>query len=217
MVNIRKRDDAGLRGGWPVPVLPMVFYRGRGEWTAPTDLIDAPAGLEAQLHRFGHVLRNIGRNEAALDARRSNRPPGLDLALRAPGLAFASPLAQADIERLLERLPHVDDADDFALLCVKYIIEVIEASPQMLQAALRGAKRQEREALMGTAAQAWLDEGRVEGQADFLLHMLERRFGPLPPEAAERVRGSPPEDIRAFADAVLDAPDLQSVPHRAGG
>ena len=41
--------------------------------------------------------------------------------------------------------------------------------------------------------------------------MLERRFGPLPPEAVGRVRAGSPEEIVSWADAVLEAPDLEAV------
>lgn len=53
--------------------------------------------------------------------------------------------------------------------------------------------------------------GRLQGQQEMLQHLLERRFGKLPQAACDRLHKAGPADLKAWADAVLDAPTLESV------
>ena len=54
-------------------------------------------------------------------------------------------------------------------------------------------------------------QGRAEGERAVLERLLRRRFGQLPPEAAERLRGAPEAELEAWADNVLDARTLDEV------
>lgn len=53
--------------------------------------------------------------------------------------------------------------------------------------------------------------GRKQGQQDILRRQLEKRFGPLPSAIEARLDKAKPADLEAWADAVLDAPTLDSV------
>ncbi len=68
---------------------------------------------------------------------------------------------------------------------------------------------------MGTVAEAWLEQGRAEGiekgQAGLLLRLLERRFGALPESVRERVHDASVSELEAWAEAVLDAAELEEV------
>jgi len=76
---------------------------------------------------------------------------------------------------------------------------------------------------MPTMAETWLAEGRVqgraegkteglaEGKADILLVQLERRFGALPEGVEARVQTATADELEAWAQAVLDARDLDEV------
>ena len=58
-------------------------------------------------------------------------------------------------------------------------------------------------------------EGREEGRADeaarFVIHLLERRFGPLPGWARDRVRAMPAETLENAVDRVLEAQTLDEA------
>lgn len=54
-------------------------------------------------------------------------------------------------------------------------------------------------------------QGRAEGERAVLARRLQRRFGRLPPETAERLRRAPEADPEAWADTVLDAGLLDEV------
>jgi len=54
-------------------------------------------------------------------------------------------------------------------------------------------------------------EGRVEGESRLLKRLLERRFGPLPEWASERLRGAKEEELEGWSEVVLTAPTLEAV------
>ena len=56
-----------------------------------------------------------------------------------------------------------------------------------------------------------IEQGRAEGERAVLERQLRRRFGQLPPEAAERLRRAPEAELETWADNVLDAGTLDDV------
>lgn len=54
-------------------------------------------------------------------------------------------------------------------------------------------------------------EGLVVGLADTLTRLLKRRFGPLPRKLRDRIAAAELNEIEAWLDAILDAPDLEAV------
>lgn len=55
-------------------------------------------------------------------------------------------------------------------------------------------------------------EGRQEGEAAALLRLLERRFGAISPEIAQRVASAELARIsHQWFDRAIDAPDLETV------
>ena len=96
-------------------------------------------------------------------------------------------------------------------------------APAQLEAALRRTKPDRWETLMGTVAEAWLEqgraegraEGRVEGQAGLLLRQLEFRFGQVPEAARDRIRAASTSELDAWAELVFGAASLEDV--LAGG
>ena len=56
-----------------------------------------------------------------------------------------------------------------------------------------------------------IERGRTEGERAVLARQLQRRFGQLPPEAAERLERAPETQLETWADNVLDAETLDDV------
>ena len=56
-----------------------------------------------------------------------------------------------------------------------------------------------------------IERGRTEGERAVLARQLQRRFGQLPPEAAERLERAPETELETWADNVLDAETLDDV------
>ena len=55
------------------------------------------------------------------------------------------------------------------------------------------------------------EEGREEGKEETLRRLLERRFGPLPPAAIQRVESASLAELEGWFDRLLDARTLQEV------
>ena len=130
MVNIWSRDEDSLRAGRLVPILPVVFYHGTGEWTVALsvpEMIDAPEGLAEEMRRFGYVLHDLGRTQRVP----LSFDPEVDFGLMALSLAFLRHLTPAELDRLTRGLP---ETGDFASLGWRYIIEVMNATPDALGA-----------------------------------------------------------------------------------
>ncbi len=114
---------------------------------------------------------------------------------------------------------------------VRYIAERMNLTPPLLEASLRRTKPDRWEVLMGTVAQAWIEQGRAEGiekgiergrsegreegrieaLAELLLRQLALRFGDVPGAVRERVRGASAAELEAWAEAVLVAATLDEV------
>ncbi|XLZ71813.1 DUF4351 domain-containing protein [Massilia sp. SR12] len=53
--------------------------------------------------------------------------------------------------------------------------------------------------------------GRINGQVEMLLRVLERQCGPLPPAVSQRLAPTGAQDLERWTDALLDARTLQDV------
>jgi hypothetical protein len=55
-------------------------------------------------------------------------------------------------------------------------------------------------------------QGRREGMHEYLLHVIERRFGPLPEEQRRRVEAiTSPARLKRLADKILTASSLDEM------
>ena len=59
--------------------------------------------------------------------------------------------------------------------------------------------------------QRGMKQGRVEGERALLERLLQRRFGLLSPEVAERLGQASVADLECWAENVVDAPTLDDV------
>ena len=238
MVNIWQREIEGgtARDRLP-PIVPLVFFHGRGRWTAArsvVEMIDAPEELVPLLRDFAYVLHDLGEIEPLRLSETPELRAGL-LALRVvhfeevPGelldLIVGGPLAGSAYER------HI----------IRYVVEGMNLTPDRLEASLRRTRPDRWETLMGTVAEAWIEQGRTEGiekgrhegrsegrqegreegraaaLEGLLLRQLELRFGVLPEGIRARVRGASASELEAWAEAVLTAASLDEVMRAGAG
>ena len=222
MVGIWQREIEGGTGRDKLPpIIPLVFYHGKGRWTMPrsvVEMIDAPEEIVPLLRDFAYVLHDLGEIEPLRLSVEPEVRAGL-LALRVvhadevPGdlldLIVGGPLAGSELEEHLMR----------------YIVERMNLTPPMLEASLRRTKPDRWETLMGTVAEAWIEqgrtegrhEGRAEGRAGIVLRLLELRFGELPDAVHEQVRGASAAELEGWAEAVLTAGSLHEVLRAGSG
>ena len=71
------------------------------------------------------------------------------------------------------------------------------------------------EGLAGKIEEASTERGKArgleQGKADGLTRLLERRFGPLPAPARDRIAAAGPVELDAWLDRILDADSLDTV------
>ena len=180
------------------------------------NMIDAPEELAPLLRDFSYVLHDLGEIEPLRLSETPELRAGL-LALRVVhfeevpdellDLIVGGPLAGSAYER------HI----------LRYVVEGMNLTPDRLEASLRRTRPDRWETLMGTVAEAWIEQGRAEGiekglaegRAEalerLLLRQLELRFGALPEAVRERVRGASAAELEAWAEAVLTAASLDEV------
>ena len=232
MVNIWLREIEGgtARDRLP-PIIPLLFYHGRGRWTAARsvmEMIDAPEELGPFLRDFAYLLHDLGE----IDPLRLSRAPEVRAGLLALRVVHADDIP-ADLLDLMTGGTLA--GSEFERHLMRYIVERMNLTPPMLEASLRRTKPDRWEALMGTVAEAWIEqgraegiekgladgraegreegreEGRAEGQAGLLLRQLELRFGEVPDAARERVRGASVAELEAWAETVLVAASLDEA------
>ncbi len=63
---------------------------------------------------------------------------------------------------------------------------------------------------MGTMAEAWLEEGRIEGQAGTLLRLMERRFGEVPETVRARMTAASSSELDAWEEAFAKATTFEA-------
>ena len=224
MVNIWRREiEDGAAGDRLPAIVPLVFYHGRGRWTAARSvpaMIDAPEALEPFVREFAYVVHDLGE----IAPRRLSTSPEVRAGLLALKVVHAEQIAPD----LLDQMTGGTVAGSaFERHIVRYIAERMNLTPPLLEASLRRTKPDRWEALMGTVAQAWIEqgieqgiergrsegreEGRAEGRAGILLRQLALRFGDVPDAVRERVRGASAAELEAWAEAVLVAASLDEV------
>ncbi len=164
-----KSEDGGNDIKLPA-IIPLVFYHGRGRWKAARsvlEMIDAPEGMESFVREFAYVVHDLG--EVAPD--RLSTSPEVRSGLLALRFAFAKEV----LPELLDAITGGPVAGSaFERHIVRYMTEHKGLTPAMLEASLRRTKPDHWEVLMGTIAQAWIEEGRAEGLEKGLERGLER-------------------------------------------
>ena len=224
MVGIWQREiaDGTARDGLP-PIIPLVFYHGRGRWTVPRSVmetIETPEELAPYLRDFAYILHDLGEIEPL----RLSQAPEVRAGLLALRVVFDETIPGDHLDLITGGAVA---GSAFERHIVRYIVERMNLTPMMLEASLRRTKPDRWETLMGTVAEAWIEQGRAEGiekglaegiekgqaagQAGLLLRQLELRFGAVSEAVRERVRGASASELEAWAEAVLSAASIDEV------
>ena len=224
MVDIWRREiaEGTVRDRLP-PIIPLVFYHGRGRWTVPRSVmetIEAPEELAPYLRDFAYILHDLG----GIEPLRLSRAPEVRAGLLALRVVFDDSIP-GDLLDLITGGAVAGSA--FERHIVRYVVERMNLTPPLLEASLRRTKPDRWEVLMGTVAEAWIEqgraegiekgrnegreEGRAEGQAGIVLRLMELRFGSVSEAARERVLGGSTSELEAWAEAVLTASGIDEV------
>ena len=207
------------------PILPVVLYNGDRRWTAPLamrELIGLPD--DSSLWRWQPDLRYHLVDEGAFNQD--------DLARRDALLALLFRLESSPDSGQVVAL-----ADEVLAWFARYpgfsglrtvFAEILSGLLGPLAPNVRAPRGlSEVRNMLATRAetwkQQWLLEGRQEGrqegeqmgrragEAALLLRLLERRFGPLPDWATDRIAGADTVTLEEWGIRVLDAGSLDAV------
>lgn len=208
-----------VSAGEPLPpVFPLVLYNGERRWTAAMDmsqLIAAPNGhLAAYQPRFRYYLFDEGR-VATTAVQQSDSLVASLVRMETSN----SPMAlRQEITRLTRRLhdPSYDSLRRaFAVWINRAILRRMMPNTHIPEL----GDLMEIDAMLSERVVTWteqwkqegLEAGRQEGQVELLLRQMNRRYGPVPEWAAERLRAASRAQLDSWAEAIFDAPTLEAL------
>ncbi len=238
---IGEMDSGNAADGRLPLIIPVVFYHGRGRWSAPMsvqDMIRAPAGLEPLARAFGsYTVRDLGR----MDPEKLSRNPEVRAAMLALGRAFQEDVSDREADMLAAGIAETE----FGSYILTYVVEQVSLPPERIEAALRrtGADPGTMERIMGTAAETWMEQGRekglaegktagiaegkiagiaegkiagiaegeARGKAEAFLRLARVKFGDVPPACVEKIRGAAAGEIDAWLEALIAAESIEAV------
>ncbi len=224
------------RPGVLPPVIPILVHQGRQPWSGPLsvlDMVEADGALENLSRSLSCVLCDLGPTEDA----------------KLPG--------DRDVQPVLSALKHVWDREvldevldmilrglteggDLELLVVSYISDAYSnLAPGQLEAALRRARPERWEELLGPAAEELIRKytpvvlareraegeaigeargevrgearGEARGKAKTLLRQARIRFGNVPEERYGQIMAADTATLDRWLDALLTAENLEAV------
>lgn len=196
------------------PVLPLVLYNGVRRWRAPTNTADViepvPGGLECYRPCFEYLV---------IDESRYKDDPLPEIRNLAAALfALENSQTPADVERVLGALIHWLDHPDQRTLKSAYLVWLKQV---FLPARVKGVEFdqvQQLEEVRSMLAERvkdwtrdWERKGHLEGEADFLRKLLNRRFGPLAPAVDQRLAHATSKELERWGANLLDAQSLDEV------
>lgn len=215
--QLEKQGQLTQEGRLP-PVLPVVLYNGFQPWKHSVRLGDvchpAPNGLELFQPSFEYLLIDEKRYpEEQLHGQRN-----LVAVLMRLEQAQTPGAMRAIIDELRSWLT-LDDQTPLRRNITRWIIDLIRRRtsnrriPQLsdlLEVSTMLAERTE------TWADRWVQEGVEKGQAALLRRQLNKRFGPLPTWALQRIEQASLAQIGTWAEAIFEASSLEALLEASG-
>ena len=216
----KKKQDLP-EGGLIPPILPIVLYNGLQKWNAATDaancFIDPPRGLEAFKPRLRYLLLDIHRLKLSRTKEIQNFAEAV--------FRMESNHGKDDLFAVIKALAEMLNAPELKSLrrafnvWIKGVLKRHERNTKIIET-VDTIKDVFKEYDMAEANyEIWSEtiENTIrntikkEAEANILVRLLTRRFGPLPKWAKTRVSKANSEQLEKWMDAVLDAPNLTEV------
>lgn len=189
------------------PVVPVVFYHGHREWTAPRSVADsiAPlAGLESLSVDAGYLLVDLARiDPAALAEDPQVRAALLVLVLAdVPG----EEVTDAQLDLLVAGFAGVGFGEYIARSAAD-MLDVERKRVEDAELRIKPGK----DGIMPTIAQQYEARGEISGRATTLLRLISLKFGRVPEGRRRQVMSAGKADLDAWNDAILTAEDINGV------
>lgn len=203
------------------PVLPLVLYNGHAPWGAALDVAELveeiPGGLERYRPRLRYCLLDEGRIASAELESLRNLAAALFRLERSRG--------PEEIERVLVALIewlHEPELAELRRAFTTWLREVLLPSrvegAQIPRMAELEAELEEVKTMLAERVKEWTREWREQGREEerttgraALIRQLEKRFGPLPQEARQRIELLAVDAIVDLSATATTAPSLAAL------
>lgn len=198
-------------------VLPIVLYNGHERWTAAVEvaeLFTVPSPeVATYLPRLRYALIDEGRYGPAELERLSNLAAALFRLEQSRDGAEASRV----LTGLAERLEREPDSASLRRAFGTWLRRVRRLLPTVAGGRLEGQGKED--PMLVEALTEWAldlkaeahESGRKKGEAELLLRMLERKFGPLDEATRERIEAAEPEQLLDWGERFVTAARLAEV------
>jgi len=212
-----RRKDA--RPGVLPPVIPILIHHGPEPWDAPLsvlDMVEAPASVAEAAPPLTCLLRDL----RAMETGELPEDPEIRSVLAALAHVHDRAVADEDLHLILSG---PGDGSDMETQVARYVAVSYGMDRERFEAALRRARPERWETLMGTVAEELVREGRAywiaegeavgeaTGKAETFLRQARLRFGEVPQGRAAEVRAADTATLDRWLDALLFADTLDEV------
>ncbi|CAK0776937.1 transposase [Gammaproteobacteria bacterium] len=209
---VKQNSGKWIMGMKLPPLIPLVLYHGKDSWTIPTDiadLVDIPAILERYRPHFCYELLDLS------DVADGTLPAGVEsrAALLTLKYIFHPEKMQEwllNVIKTVNELNEVPGRLELMRIILNYMAVVHDLEDKWLRQVLN-ENFLEGDSIMPTMAERWEQRGLRRGEGLVVDRLLQRRFGPLPEWATNRLENAEPEELEQCADRLLDAPSLEAV------
>ena len=189
------------------PVVPVVFYHGRREWTAPRSVAESISplvGLEALSVDAGYLLVDLARIDPASLAEDTQVRAALLVLLLAN--VSGKEVTDAQLDLLVAGFARVG----FGKYIARSAADMLDVERTRIEDAELRVKPG-KDGIMPTIAQQYEARGEISARATTLLRLISLKFGEVPVERREQVMSAGRAQLDAWIDAVLAAGGIDDV------
>jgi hypothetical protein len=192
------------------PVLPIVLYNGNRRWDAPVEMADlivpAPKGLDAYSPRLKYLLIDEGSfGDGELEPLRN---------LVAVLFRLENSLVIDDVKRVLPVLVSWLEAPEQTSLRRAFTVWLKRVFlPGRMPGVEFGSINdlQEVQSMLAERVTEWTTQWKHEGEASFLIQLLENRFGPLNEFNRDRILHADSETLLRWGGRIYTATTIDAV------
>ena len=225
--DLIKRGDVLVDGRLP-PILPIVLYNGSQRWTAVTDVADLIPAVPGLVAQFKPKLQYLLIDENAYSDSQLASVNNLVAAvfrLEHP----ANPQAISDL--IISLNDWLSDRPDLRRMFAIWIRATLMRKPEYGIVLPQVDDLQEINIMLSQRLEEWahqykaegvlhgieqgiergIQQGLVKGESKLLRKQLERKFGPLPVNVADRLNNATEIELEQWGDAVLTENSLDAI------